>query len=810
MLLKVDIYPSTTGEAYPSAIREPDETLYVCLATTAHNNNNTSDGDAVGRLLTVGRKTGDVMLSKDKSVSREHCIIRIVTTNKTLPKGKVVPLPARTPEEQKACQESNFYQCSIVLESVGRLGTFLVEETPLNKKPVINAAAADDSDTDEEADMMISQPGGGGGGMSASQASQVPLSTWVRNVVVGNDNNKDASSLERPIRTRLINNSTILKELDSDNGRVVVLCGKQESILVLTRMPLYVQRTKTSFPPKSNIPSWWSELYAAGAVDISDKLPSDHILSPQTTHVIADKRTSSHKQLCAWLKGIPIVKAHFLEALLQRTSPRDEFPEETSFAPPVPRGQDFWETRPASNVWQGLTYISMKRGDEWPDVVQAMGGSVFLLYQEASSQAANNDSDGDDEEEISQQLLSQFDQSSTWSIEIKGRRYTQPLKQAKIRLYSAKDVAKAVTNAQMLPGLTPSAAVAGVWETQSTKTRRAAKGGTPADNSTVVSSTVASSEKTKLSTTTTTSAFTKDTPESKPAAPKEEENSLEPATAVASAAKTKPAATSTRQPKPLPSSNSESDPEPRRRRNRSPRGNTQGSTQTSMVEEAEKASQSQKDETANVNGKPSPQEEKDEATAEDSDKNGCPPKIKVVEEEEASKGKASRAIKRASAKTDEQGDVERPAKRAKLGTSVSTDGWLQAAPSGKKRSVHARTKEEILEVYGGDSHALYTTSAVTEWAPKPTVPKEATTGAQASSRGRRRDTGPNFKAFRKNRVPPVQMVHYSWKSHSSVPAVQQAQLESEQRAADEAFQRANELFKDVARSTASSRRRKLQ
>ena len=152
---------------------------------------------------------------------------------------------------------------------------------------------------------------------------------------------------------------------------------------------------------------------------------------------------------------------------------------------------------------------------------------------------------------------------------------------------------------------------------------------------------------------------------------------------------------------------------------------------------------------------------------------------------------------------DVDDDENRPAKRVKLG-GTSNGGWLQAAPSDpKKRRVHARSNDEIKEAYSGDSHELHTQAAATEWAPLAAPPPTLPT------RRRRDATGPNFKAFRKNRVPPVHVIEYQWKTHRSVPAVQKAKMEEEQRAADEQFRRANELFKDVAVAK-GGRRRRLQ
>ena len=118
MLLKVEVYPFT-GEAFSGTERTPEQTTHVCLATTTTSSSNKDKG----RLLTVGRKTGDITMTKDKSVSREHFVVRMVTTNKTLPTTGATASPATaTLEQQKACQESSFYQCAVVLEGIGKLG----------------------------------------------------------------------------------------------------------------------------------------------------------------------------------------------------------------------------------------------------------------------------------------------------------------------------------------------------------------------------------------------------------------------------------------------------------------------------------------------------------------------------------------------------------------------------------------------------------------------------------------------------------------------------------------------------------------
>lgn len=721
MLIRVDVYPAT-GVAYTGDSRDPEQTLHVCLATSAAQD----DSNDQGRLLTVGRKTGDVVLPQDKSVSREHLILRIVTTNKSLPQreGIAKPALARTTQEQQACQASSaFYQCAVVLESVGKLGTFILESCA----DKVTENTEDDSDTDEEGDVMTSQPG-----LSASQASHMPLSPWLKNLLLLG---KQASPSET-FRSRLVAQSTTLTQLNQDHGRVVVLCGKQESIVVLTRVPLYVQRSRNAFATHK-FPSWWSQLYAAGIVDLSDDLPAHILITPRTTHLVANARSTTHRQLCAWLHGVPCVTAEYLHALLQRTSKTEPLPDVKAYATPA-SGGSFWQKMPTPRAWRGLTYLSLKRGDEWPDVVEGMGGTVLRLYGEDKHSVGNDDSSDDEDEDdqpFSQSRLAAYDPAVTFSIDCKSRRYTQPLKTAGIPLFSAKQAAMAVCNGQILPGLKPVQA--------ETKSR----------------------------------SKTSEAP-----APHKDDERKSPREAAKKRTKSTESPATTTSPKKKSKSDKSSD----------------GAKETSQEKEAAQPTQQS---VANTDGAvvhdntQTRSKEKDAAAS-------------AVEKEDTLQTK-----KRGGEKpVDGEPNEERRVKRIKLGTTSS--GWLQAAPSQpSERRAHARTKKEIMEAYEGNAVDLHTKSAVTEWAPLiPHVPPSPTATMTSSklSRRRRATTGPDYKAFRKNSVPSCHITAHQFQMHRALPTAKQAQLDEEQRDADEQFRKANELFKDDVRPKASGRRRRLQ
>jgi hypothetical protein len=769
MLLKVEVYPFT-GEPHTGTRREPPEApLYVSLGTAT--------GDE-GLLLTVGRKTGDVLLPADRSASREHCRIRLVTTNKTLP--VLAHCPARNADEQQACQESSFYQCAAVLEGAGKMGTYILEPVLAEGDPSQKQHKHDDdtdSGTDDEDDLVISQAVG-----APSQASQglLPPSLWIRTLVLGEEG--AASSGQRSIRRQVLgaDENVILKQLSEYDGRVVIQCGRQESVLVLTRVPIYVQRTKSALGRTSSLPPWWVQLVAAGIVDVTDQPIPDQttvLLYPRTTHLVASTRAPTHKQLCAWLRDIPIVTADYCQALLARKSPREALP-----TPTVPAAKEsFWETSPTPTLWRGLTYLSTHKGDEWPEIVQALGGNVIRVNIEG----------GDDWEEV----LVGFDRASAWSVDARSKKVTQQLRDAQIRVFTGKEVARAVTELSILTGLTPmlttnelpSASINPSWETQSTKTRLAVddtRASTPEASQPPATTKASGVSRSDMDSKQASLPQTSDS-ESNPQ--RQDEDRTPFSVARSSRSRGSKVAPDVEPDGNAPSTSSKG-------KSPSKSQTTKGSRASARAKESS-FKKTPADQSAPVDDSvempPVDDQDNDESKGENSES----------EDKDTSTKKATEA------KQTREPAKERSGKRTKLNPNMH--GWLQAAPADpKQRGAMKRSKEEILEVYQGEN--LYVKPAETMWAPKASPLPSAGNGGPTALVRPGRHTGPDFKGFRKNRVPPVYIAHQLCKVYDPKPTVHQAQFEEERRAADEQFQRASELFKDVTRSTASSRRRKLQ
>ena len=75
MLLKIETYPSHKDLAVEtSSLPEASQIKYVNLATSSHHED--------GILFNVGRKNSDVRFENEKSVSRSHCALRLVSNQR--------------------------------------------------------------------------------------------------------------------------------------------------------------------------------------------------------------------------------------------------------------------------------------------------------------------------------------------------------------------------------------------------------------------------------------------------------------------------------------------------------------------------------------------------------------------------------------------------------------------------------------------------------------------------------------------------------------------------------------------------------
>jgi hypothetical protein len=125
----IDVYPRgwTPTDDDEDPPPQPAQTLYASLASSSSSSKNHQ-----GRILSVGRKTGDVLLSKDKSVSGELLVVEISSTSlqyQSSSNKHQRPLEATTPEHVEACEaDCQGHQLRVLLKIVGNLRTFLVHD----------------------------------------------------------------------------------------------------------------------------------------------------------------------------------------------------------------------------------------------------------------------------------------------------------------------------------------------------------------------------------------------------------------------------------------------------------------------------------------------------------------------------------------------------------------------------------------------------------------------------------------------------------------------------------------------------------
>jgi pSer/pThr/pTyr-binding forkhead associated (FHA) protein len=810
MLLRIDAYPAEA----PSHQRP--QPLYACLATSASG---TDDADMAGRLLTIGRKTGHVVFGGDKSVSREHCILRLVSANKTHQQHVVgisntripPPMKPRNPEEIKACD--NDLQMCVVLENIGKVGSFVVQERvpTLNDSNDKNDNSDTDDDTDEEANT----------GVAASASQQmlgVQLSPAARALI------PDPSTVT--LKYVGPGESIVLEKLSSNNKNdkpVIVQCGKMGSTIVVQRQHIRIIRSGEA--EKRLKADWRARLHCVGVQETTT-------LDESTTHLLTAVRDTTSKQLAAWCWGLPIVTSNYLQALWERTSPASPLPDPAD-AEPGQDGQQFWYAPANRQLLLGATYLSCN-ADDMELLVRAAGAAIVPLYGLTQAEAlAKADEHLHSDERDSEPDYSCFALSDDKS----RRKLPRLLKERGVPQVSGKSIATSITEQNPL---------------HDTKGNRIGK---------------------------PTSASTRDTA-GKKAAPKgsNEHDEVAKETQEPEPAPTRPSRKQTVEVDaeeddefPVPDDDDNYHEEPAsgsqsqdRRSQGKHTNNSAGSlrpneqiTPASLGVDGDRRSQS-KERVLEVErsqdrdtSRPTSKTRGSSTADTDADGDTRSPKRKhqaleteAVEEKEPDSLPAKKSKTRgvSTADTDADGDTHspkrkrqipemetakekepdsfpakksatsmhngndndddgRPSKRKKL--ESKGNGWVVAAPKGKKRRAFISSKDEILEATG------YLPLVAPTDTDKSMVlaPMQQHQIARFSSRSSRTE---DFKGFRKNSVvrPPGHSRIQMRSVLPRVPEKQSGQFEEQQRALEEQQQKADELFRDARRTAASSSRRR--
>ena len=305
---------------------------HFCLGTSSSNNNSSSSSGTAnnaeqGTLFHVGRKYADVEFTNEKSVSRKHCRVRIISSNgasgskdailspksrknKDHPSYHHEPSFPSTEEERNAC-ESTTDGIIFILEDLGsKFGTRIYYE---KSHDVIAAAATSAStptdpnasdENDETDDEQFPSQG--------QQSSSLPSVL-----------NLDMDSYT--MKTVEKNGHLILHCLSSYQQtsisppplkNVVVQCGS--AYFTISRIPMEFCTSRISASSKKKLESVAPYI---GAI-------VTNVVHPKTmTHLVAPDQMSSAKNISAWIMNVPVVTEAYVYAIADRKQGSDPMPK---------------------------------------------------------------------------------------------------------------------------------------------------------------------------------------------------------------------------------------------------------------------------------------------------------------------------------------------------------------------------------------------------------------------------------------------------------------------------------------------------
>ncbi|CAJ1959060.1 unnamed protein product [Cylindrotheca closterium] len=396
MLLKVDSYHDQTASLVT--------TLYPCLATSKKD----------GILVSAGRKEGDLTFLQDKTVSRQHFVLRCLGTAKGMTKP-------RTKEEKDACKESELDMC-IVYENNGKAGSFVCSASPeaiADKKEDYD----DDSETDDE-------------GVSQQPSADTKPNT----MATSNTGGGDLPAISATARNHFGNIPVTLKRLDvgdkvvlpleASTDPILIQLGRFESTVKVSWIPLRVMfsNMKQNKFERTILP----KLATIGGMRVED--------TANPTHLVTEELNAGGKQIIAWAQELPMVRSTWLDKMLERKSPLDTLPDPKDY--PIQDNSDnsitFWKRKPNRELLKDCTLLSVEPGS-FETMAVAAGANLVALHELAA-------------EEKQLELAKETQEKDTIVFIAKTRkRVTKKLAALGIPQVDLKRLAKSVTSRTDLP-----------------------------------------------------------------------------------------------------------------------------------------------------------------------------------------------------------------------------------------------------------------------------------------------------------------------------------------------------------------------
>lgn len=340
-------------------------------------------------LISIGRKLGDIIFPTDKTVSRQHGDIKC---RKLQPQTQQRSQQQRNGDIYERMMEANPFGCALVVENIGKAGTFIAElpiPTTTRPPPDANPTTGDDNDdddddaTDEEGIVpyrSTTQPQYKQQQQSSQslQPQLAPLGDGVLapEGVIMSECTKELWTQRKQMDAVLlvkidVNESRILDFTEPTS--IVVQVGVQGSSIKLTWIPFRVVFSK--FPNKTLEQTIQKDLSKIGAIE-------DTEMTSQTTHLVTPRVTVSTKSLIACCQKLPIVTPDYLMALLNHTQPGQSIPSISEYLSPHEDKLAFIREKGTNpNLMDGYIVFFLDHKEDVEALVQCTGGTVIPLYE---------------------------------------------------------------------------------------------------------------------------------------------------------------------------------------------------------------------------------------------------------------------------------------------------------------------------------------------------------------------------------------------------------------------------------------------
>jgi len=327
--------------------------------------------------LSIGRTGGDIQFPGDKSVSRNHCSIRVESRSRLESEGK---LEGFSSADLKGIRLGNSRN------SANFLSQQTATQTQTNSNSNSNPASTPWHSQKSQFSQFDPTNSQGNNNNPPTQNETSPeLADLV--LVINTKNSKfgtfiflgDAPPNPQGSYKELPKGENIILSLDPELDTGLLRVGaevqlRSASLIRITRCDLIFC---LSIADKDKKRSVEEALPKIGARSVK-------IWSSKTTHLVTEKKKTTAKNLCAWGSNRPVVTPEYVLKFAERKV-QDDLPLEVDFNP---AGANIASNPPTKNVFSTIRFLAFGDDDN-SEICRLGGGSFFDCKKQAAS---SNDS----------------------------------------------------------------------------------------------------------------------------------------------------------------------------------------------------------------------------------------------------------------------------------------------------------------------------------------------------------------------------------------------------------------------------------